>query len=158
MEQSKAIAALDLFSTSQVEIDVASDQLIEAVQSGEVNPLKLRVWVKTMETIIDRVNKATVQNQLTEAGKYPGTRFEFAGAIVERAELGTKYDYRACNDTVWEMLHSDTETAKTRLSEREAFLKALKEPLTIVDEMTGEVVKIVPPLKTSVSGLKVTIK
>lgn len=158
MEQTKAIAALDLFTTSQVGIDVASDQLIEAVQSGEVNPLKLRVWVKTMEAIIDRVNRATSENQLTEAGKYPGSRFEFAGAIVDKAELGTKYDYRACGDSVWERLSTDMETAKSRLSERETFLKALKEPLTVIDELTAEVVKISPPIKTSVSGLKVTIR
>ena len=158
MEQPTAIAALDFFTASRAGIDLASDQLIEAVRAGEVKSLKLRVWAKMMEQIIERVLKETISNQLTEADKYPSGKIEEFGAIIERAELGTKYDYSGCGDTTWERLHADFETAKSRLSEREAFLKAMKSPMTIIDEMTGEVVAISPPVKTSTSGLKVTIK
>lgn len=158
MEEQNAVSILDLFATSRAGIDVASDQIIESVRGGATNPLKVRVWIKTMEEILERVKKETGANQMTEAGKYVERRFEYAGATIEKAELGTKYDYAVCGDTVWERLNTDAETAKSSLSERETFLKSLKEPLTVVDELTGEVVKIQPPTKTRVSGLKVTIK
>lgn len=158
MEQQTAIAALDLFATSRTGIDVASDQIIEGIRSGDVSPLKALVWCKTMEEIIERVRKETKDNQLTASEKYPGKTFEFAGATLTKAEHGTKYNYAGCGDTKWERLSVDAETAKSRLSEREGFLKALKEPLTVVDEMTGEVVTIKPPPKTSTSGLTVSIK
>lgn len=157
-EQPKAIAALDFFTASKVGIDVASDQLIEAVRSGEVSPLKLRVWVKVMETILERVNKETQSNQLTAAEKYPTGKIEEYGAVIERSEFGTKYDYAACGDTKWERLNVDFETAKSRLTEQEAYLRTIKQPITVIDDLTGEVVTISPPPKRSTTGLKVSIK
>jgi hypothetical protein len=158
MEQQTGIAALDLFATSRTGIDVASDQIIEAVRSGEVNPLKVRVWIKTMEEILERVKKETADSQLREAEKYAEKSFQFAGATLTKSEHGTKYNYAVCGDTTWERLDVDAKTAISKRSMREEFLKSLKEPLTIVDEMTGEVVKINPPVKTSTTGLNVSIK
>lgn len=157
-QQEKAIAALDLFATSRTGIDVASDQIIEGIRSGDVSPLKALVWCKTMEEIIERVRKETKDNQLTASEKYPGKTFEFAGATLTKAEHGTKYNYAACGDTVWERLNVDTEAAKVKQSERETFLKSLKGPEVVVDQLTGEMVTINPPVKTSVSGLTVKIK
>jgi hypothetical protein len=158
MEQTKALAALDLFATSRAGIDVASDQIIEGIRSGEVNPLTGLAWCKTMEEIIERVRKETRDNQLREADKHPGKTFDFVGAKFTKFEAGTRYDYAGCGDTEWERLHADAETAKSRLSDRESFLKAIKEPISVNDSVTGEVVTIRPPVKTSVSTISVTIK
>lgn len=155
---STAIGVLDMFSTSRTGIDVFSDQVIQAVQAGEVNPLKIRIWVKTIEEILERVKKETNEHQLRESEKYPERSFEYAGAKIEKSELGTKYDYSICNDPVHGQLSKLMEEAKKQLTERETFLKALKETLVIVDEGTGEVVKINPPSKKSTTGLKVTIR
>ena len=158
MEQQTGIAALDLFATSRTGIDVASDQIIEAVRNGEVNPLKVRVWIKTMEEILERVKKETGESQMREAGKYAEKSFQFAGATLTKAEHGTKYNYAACGDTVWERLDADTKTASAKQKGREEFLRSLTEPMTVIDELTGEVVIITPPPKTSTSGLTVSIR
>lgn len=155
--ENQALSPLDLFTVSRTGIDVASDQIIEAANGGEVSPLKVRVWIKAMEEIIERVKKETADSQLREAGKYPGQSFEFAGATLTKAEHGTKYNYAACGDVVWERLDADTKSAAARQKVREDFLKTLKEPMTVVDEQTGEVVRITPPVKTSTSGLNVKI-
>lgn len=153
-----SVQIIDLFATSRTGIDVASDQIIESVRSGEVNPLKVRVWVKTVEEILKRVNSETQDAQLREADKYVGNRLEYAGAIVERAELGTKYDFSVCGDTVWERLSVDAQTANSALKEREAFLKTITAPIKVVDDLTGEIVQVSPPSKQSTSGLKVIIR
>jgi hypothetical protein len=147
-----------MFSTSRTGIDIFSDQLIHAVQSGEVNPLKIRIWIKTVEEILERVKKETNEHQLREAGKYSEDTFDYAGAKITKAELGTKYDYSVCGDPVHKHLSDIVESAKEQLSEREAFLKALREPLVMVDEGSGEVTRVIPPLKKSTTGLKVSIK
>lgn len=159
-QQTQAIAALhpDLFKASRTGIDVASDQIIDLVRSGERNPLEVGAWVKAVEEVLERVKKEIKESQLTEAGKYPEKTFTVYGTSFTKAEHGTKYDYAACGDTVWERLHSDLEVAKSRLSEREAFLRALKSPEVVVDQVAGEMVTITPPVKTSVSGLNVVIK
>lgn len=155
---STALGVLEMFSTSRTGIDVFSDQVIQAVQNGEVNPLKIRIWLKTMEEIIDRVKKETNEHQLKEADKYTERSFEYAGAKIEKSELGTKYDYSICNDPVHIQLKKLLEEADKQLKERETFLKSLREPLIIVDEGSGEVVKVSPPSKKSTTGLKVSIK
>jgi len=42
--------------------------------------------------------------------------------------------------------------------ERETFLKALKEPMEVLDSVTGEVIILRPPVKKSTEGIKVSIK
>lgn len=158
MEQEKAIAILDLFATSRTGIDVASDQIIMGVKAGEVNPLRAGAWCKTMEEIIKRVRSEIADSMLVEADKYPEKTFKVAGATLTKMEAGTKYDYAGCGDTTWERLHAASESAKSSLSDRETFLKALKEPITAVDSVTGEIVTIRPPVKTSVSTISFSIK
>lgn len=153
----KAIGVLDLFSTSRAGIDQFSDQVIASVNDGEVNALQVKVWTKSMELIIERVNNETKEQQLKEAGKYAEDKFEFAGAMVEKAELGTKYDYSVCGDTEWEQFKQQEEQAANRRKEREALLKAMVKPQNVVTE-DGEVVTIKPPLKKSTSGLKITVR
>lgn len=157
MEQEKTIAILDLFATSRTGIDVASDQVIGAVKAGEVNPLKALVWCKSIEEIVERVRKETKENQLREADKYAEKSFAFAGATLTKAEHNTRYDFTACGDVQWERLDAEIKNLIERRKIREDFLKSLKEPMNIVSE-DGEAVTIHPPVKTSVSGLNVSIK
>lgn len=153
-----AMGVLDLFSTSQTGIDIFSDQVIQSVKQGETNPLKVRVWIKTMETIISRLKSETNHEQLMEADKWGERSFDYAGATITKAEHGTKYDFSKCGDPIWEQRDQILYSAKNQLKEREDFLKTIKEPMTIVDDRSGEVVTINPPIKTSTSGLNVTIK
>lgn len=157
-QQEKAIALLDLFATSRTGIDQASDELIRAVQDGKENPLKVLVWCKTVEEVVERVRKETKENQLTAAFNYAEKRFEFAGATIEKAELGTKYDYSTCGDIEWERLDAEVKGLIEKRGIREDFLKSLKGPLTLVNEETGQVYRILPPVKKSTTGLKVTIR
>lgn len=76
---------------------------------------------------------------------------------IEQAATKTEYDYSVCHDCIYNGLLSAFETAKTNLKEREAFLKALKVKMTVVDEDTGEVSEIYPPNKLQSDGLKVTL-
>lgn len=152
-----ATGVLQLFSTSRTGIDVFSDQIIQSVKEGETSPLQVRVWIKTMEEIIDRVKTETNANQVTAAEKYPENKFEFAGAILEKADFG-KYDYSVCGDPEWEEASADENTSGDKRKAREALLKTLQAPIDVLDRRTGEVVTIKPPLKKSNPGLKVSIR
>jgi hypothetical protein len=153
-----AIGTLRLFAATQVQVDVMSDQLIASVKQGEVNPLEVLTMFRAIEKVSDRVLKEIKENLLNEASKYSGNSFEYLGNKVEKAELGTKYDFSKCNDPAWENFDSAANAALTFKKEREIFLKGIKDKETIIDPNTGEVVTILPPVKTSTAGLKVTIK
>lgn len=152
-----ATGVLQLFSTSRTGIDVFSDQIIESVKEGETSPLQVRVWIKTMEEILERIKKETNQEQITAAEKYSENKFEFAGATLEKADFG-KYDYSVCCDPDWEQASADENTAAEKRKARETFLKALQAPIDILHKDTGEVITIKPPVKKSNPGLKVSIR
>lgn len=155
---STAIGAARMLPTTQTQIDIFSDQVIESVRNGEANPLEVLIILKAFEKAQERIIKEIRENFVTEAGKYPETSFEFNGAKIEKVEVGTKYNYAICNDPIYKNRLEIAEKAKEKLSERETFLKAIKEPINIVDEETGELIKIIPALKTSTSSLKVSIR
>lgn len=153
-----AIGTLRLFATTQTQVDVFSDQLIQSVQNGEVNPIEILVQLKAFEKVSERVMKEIKPNVLREAGKYPGSSFEFNGNKIEKAELGTKYNYDTCNDPVYKQLMEEGKALSEKIKAREAFLKSLPGQTTIVDDGSGEVITLSPPLKTSAYGVKVSIK
>lgn len=153
-----AMGVLELFSTSQTGIDLFTDQIIESVNKGETNPLKVRIWIKTMETICSRLKSETESAQLIEADKFPEKSFEYAGAVITKSEQATRYDYSKCGDPIWQQRDQILLSAKNQLKEREDFLKSLKEPLNSFDDETGETFVIKPPTKKSKSGLNVSIR
>ncbi len=155
---STAVGVLDMFATSRAGIDIFSDQIIESVRNGETNPLKVRIWIKTLEEILDRVKKETAESQLAEANKWTEKKFEYAGATIEKSPVHTAYEYESSGDTEWMYLNQQFESAKKSKSDREAFLRTLTRPETIIEKETGEVVEIRPPNKKVVDGLKVSIK
>src|SRR6185503_6650341 len=155
---SSAIGVVRLFPSTQTQIDVFSDNIIESVKKGEASPLETLVLLKALEKASDRIMKEIRDNVITAAEKYPERTFEFAGAKLEMGEVGVKYDYSICGDPIYEQRQSIMDAAKALVDERTAFLRALKEPITIVDEGSGEIVTIRPPKKTSTTSVKVTIK
>lgn len=152
-----AMSALRMMATTQAQVDVFSDQLIQSVREGEVNPLEVLVQLKAIEKVSERVIKEIRHNFLTEADKYQGTTFEFNGNKIEKAEVGTKYDFTVCKDQEWEQFAAQEQMWATRRKEREVFLKAVKGSLDIVTG-DGEAVTIHPPTKTSTTSLKVSIR
>lgn len=153
-----AIGVTRMLPTTQTQIDVFSDGVIQSVKEGEANPLEVLVMCKAFEKANERILKEIRDNFIIEANKYPEKSFEFNGAKLTKAEVGTKYDYTHCNDSVYNDRKKIVDEATKQLKEREEFLKSLKEPITVVDEGSGEVITIRPPLKTSTSSLTVSIK
>ena len=140
-----ALGVFKLFEISRTGIDVFSDQLIQSVQEGEINPLELKAMIKSLEMILERTDKATKENQLREADLFPGDSFEAYGVKFTKADVYTKYDYSVCNDPIYNQRLKIATEATEQLKERETFLKAVKASFSLLDEGTGEVVQIHPP-------------
>lgn len=149
---------LHLNPSSSQQIQFFATSIINEVKDGNESPLRVLIQLRAMEKASKQILEGIKDEILTAAEKYPGKEFELYGNKLSKEELGTKYDYSTCGDTIYERLQTDFSTAKDRLDVRCAFLRGLKEPMTVVDEMTGEVVTIRPPQKTSTTGVKVSIK
>lgn len=153
-----ALGTLKLMPSNLQQVAKFSKQLIQSVMDGETNPLELLVLLraleKTSETVIDCIR----ENINSEAAKFSEREIEMFGARLEKSEVGTKYDYASTGDVVWETRDSSVKAAESLRKEREAFLRTLRQPMTVVDESTGEVTQIKPPLKRSTTFVKVSLK
>lgn len=152
---------LALFQTTKEERQSFAMDLINKIESGEANPLKVHLQIKCMEEIIKLLNSNTVYKKaiLEAAEKYGEKSFEFMNSKIEIKEMGTKYNFEGCNDTEWELLDSKASGAANDLKERETFLKTVPaKGLEIVDKLTGEMVTIYPPSKSSTTSIAVTLK
>lgn len=153
-----AFGIMRLLPDTSQGVQIFSTQLINAVKNGEVNPLQLKAIFKIFEKVHEIVSNATKSEQLNEASLYPETKFNAFGFEITKEELGVKYVYANCGDPVYNHRLKIFEEAQDQLEEREKFLKSLKVPITIIDDESGEVATINPPLKTGKSGLKFSLK
>ena len=124
------------------------------IEAAKEDPLKARIFIKRVQIFLDSFDKEIQAAALSEAEKY-GSETEIDGSKIIIIELGTKYDY--LNDSAWLELNKKVSEFDLLRKEREKLLKAIKGSMTEIDEETGEIRKIFPPLKTSTIGIKITI-
>jgi hypothetical protein len=123
--------------------------------AGETDPLKLKIQIKRLIEYLGEIDNQLSDASHTEALHYGEKTFELDGAEVNICDLGVRYDYTG--DHEWTRLNmAETEIALKR-KERENYLKALKEPITVVDEETGEIRKVNPAVRTAKEGIKILL-
>lgn len=149
---------LRMMPTKASEIGRFAAGVINNVKNGEANALEVLVMLRALEALSETIRDSIKENILTAADKYSEKTFEVFGARIEKGDVGVKYLYETSGDWQWESFKTQEQTAANLRKDREAFLRSLKEPITIVDEESGEVSTIKPPLKRSTSGLKVFLK
>lgn len=153
-----AMGVLKIMPSSASQVAQFSMQIVKAVENGNANALEVLVMMRSLEAVSELVREELEEHFEKEADKYAEKKFPINGAFVEKAELGTKYNYLKTGDIEWEQLDSELRSLKEKVAEREAFLKSLREPMTLVNQQTGEVYTVKPPLKTSKSGVKVYLR
>ena len=152
---------LSLFETTKEQRQSFALGVIEALEQGEADPLKIHLQVKCMEDIIKLLNSNTIYKKsvLEAAEKYGQKSFEYQNSKVEIKEMGTKYDYSKCGDTVWQMFEQKSASAADDLKQREAFLKTVpSKGMQVLDELTGEMITVYPPSKSSTTSVAITLK
>jgi len=125
------------------------------LESGEENPLLLRVQIKRMIEFLAVYDKQLDEAVRTEAELYGEKSFEFQGAKVELAEVSVRYNYS--DDIEWVKIKGLIDPMTKDLKEREEFLKKLTKPIDTIDKDTGEVITIRPAAKSSKSSVKITL-
>jgi len=137
------------FPVSKEAQRIKSGELLSLFLNGENEPLslvtRLKSTVEIMSSVLsdDRV-KDIVEREIEKYGKeasYKGVKFQMK-------ELG-KYDFSECGDPKYKELLEEKERLSEKIKEREAFLKKVPEGETMVDDNTGEVYKLIRPIKKS---------
>jgi len=152
---------LALFETNKEQRQSFALDLVSKIESGEVDPLKIHLQIKCVQDIIKLLDDNTIYKSsvLEAAEKYGQKSFAFQNAKIEIKETGVRYDFSKCGDTVWEMHDSQLSGLKDTIKKRELFLKSAPEKgVEIVDELSGELITVYPPSKSSTTSIAVTLK
>lgn len=149
------IVTNSLFDLSKKQIQALVKNTIQQEDLAG-NVLANILKAKKAEEFFKNIQEELKKDALKEAEKYPERVVEVFGAKFEKTSVFTEYDFSNCNDVVLEDLTNIAANAKQCMEERKAFLKALREPITILNEETGEVIKIYPPVKKTTDGIKIT--
>lgn len=132
--------------------------LVAKVTDGEADPISMFTTIKAMNDCLSQFLKdqAVVEATIGAVEKYGRTGATFNGANLCIAEVGVRFDFSACQDSVWDELAKERTELEAKIKEREKFLRGITTPQAIVNEETGEVKKIYGPAKTSSTTVKVT--
>lgn len=141
--------------TKNEQTDMAQ-QIIDRVSEGELSAMEAKLFLKSAEAVVARAMEGIDPMARREAERYGEKSFRLKGVNVELANTGTKYDYSGCNDPELDALQEKLDEAKKLVAARQKFLQTLKKPTTIVDDATGEIITINPPVKTWNEGLKIS--
>lgn len=145
----------DNIADTRVAIQSTANAMIEAVQSGEVSALEMKLKQKFIEAVIEQTKPVIDKAAREEAELYGEKKFNKFGGEVSLIEAGQKFDYTLCNYQKYFDAVANLEKAKEAVKECETFLKSIKGSMNIVTE-DGEAVTVFPPIKTSTSTLKIT--
>ena len=129
----------------------------DQIMSGEQDPLKVAVHLRALEELISKLRKdEQIQEYTLEQAEKEGQKtFMIYGAEVQIKETGTKYDYSNCNDITHKKLIQNLNDIKNKIKDRETILKAINEDNPVIST-EGEILS--PPLKTSKTGISITLK
>src|SRR5690606_40183557 len=107
-EEMSAPSILSLFETTKEQRKLFVVKVVEALESGSVDPMKIHLQAKCMESIIKdlNANKAYKDHVLDAAQRYGAKSFDFNNSKVEIKEVGVKYDFSKCGDPVLESLYA----------------------------------------------------
>ncbi len=140
--------------------ETVAEQIVSMVTEGDVSPLEMHARLSFAEKVIKDVkeNLCYRESLLNEAEKY-GKSFTKNGCDFTIKESASKYDYSNCNYPPYQKLQKQLELISEEKKSTETYLKSIPiSGTTVVDEETGEVLKIYPPSKSSKTIVQVTIR
>jgi hypothetical protein len=150
---------LSLFETTKAERSTFTSDVLERIENGTADPIKVHLQLKAMEEIVKTLTtNESYKDQLINAAEKNGKKFMAFNAEFQVKEMGQRYDFTYCGDDELLEFYAQQEKLKYFIKEREDFLK--KMPVSGMSKVndSGEVITLFPPSKTSTTTVAVTLK
>jgi len=158
-EQLSTINILSLFQTTKAERLSFVCDVIDRIESGEADAIKVHAQIKKLEEIVKAINSNEVYKEyLLDAAEKNGRKFQAFDADWSIKEVGTKYDYSQCNDSCLNNMQVQADTLAEKIKVRQKFLQMISDDGIDIITSDGEAIKIYRPSKTSTTSVTVTLK
>ena len=145
----RSLSIISEIPSNKAGIKLFAEAIVTGLMNGDVDPLDVRAKIDAIEKIIKAVKDDEQFRDvvLDHADQWGEKSFEHNGVKFTKAE-SARYDFSA--DETWRGLKERESNAAHARKEREAILKALKEPTEVDGEMS------IPPVKKSTTTVRVT--
>lgn len=150
------LVQINQYTPSKASLEGYVTDIFNNIKDGGDNPIEIAAKLDFIMKICEGAKKeikGLVVRELEKAKE----RKDYFGYRIEVTEVG-KYDFTNCGDAKWYDLQEQLKNLEAKIKERETFLKGIKEPLAVFDEETGEVFKVMPPVKPTTTTPKFTLK
>lgn len=146
---------LNLNKKSISDISIAIEQ---SVSDGHEDPLKALILAKKLQELGKSIEEKVKDFAIDESRLSKGEVYKTLDVEVTQRDIGVRYNFSKCGHSKWEDLNREFLKIKSEKDEIEKTLKTVTKPLTMIDDETGEVVEINPPVRSGKTGLVLTIK
>jgi len=139
-------------------VNYVADQIIQEYDSGNHHPLDFLGRIEFMSQVLEK-SIATIREKALDELYRDGLEAKMGvkrnGITYKIKETGVKYDYS--NTSVWVLHNQKITELKEEIKSIEAQLKSMTKKTTQVDDETGEIIELYPPIKTSKTSIEITI-
>lgn len=148
------------FPTTKTEQKELVSAMVAAIESGELDVLKIEATMKSMEDVIKdyRKNERVREILLDEVYKYPKGIAEVHNATFQAKETGVKYDYSGSGHKLYNDIVEQINDLTEQKKELENEMRIHKSTYVYTDLNTGESYEVNPPFRTASTQVVVTIK
>lgn len=156
-----ATSVLSLFETTKEQRMSFVMSVVDQLQTGNADALKVHLHVKMMEETVKLLNANSIYKSavLEAAEKYGEKSFQVNNAKVEIKEVGVKYDFSKTEDITLLALYKQQEELDAKIKARETMLKSVDgKGMIVVDQESGETFTVYPPAKSSTTSVAITLK
>lgn len=134
-----------LLNMSKSDMNAAVSDKMELLNDGWIDEESLFVYAKKLESIASLLVDAIKDK--VDSSKF-GKDYTRYGVKLESKMVGVKTDYSGCGYDPYNLAADQLAAVKLQIKKHEDFLKSITKPLTLVDEESGEVTTINPPVKS----------
>ena len=124
--------------------------------ADSINTVKLAAQLAKFNLLAAEMDKHLKDHLFVDLRQNKDSKLSAYGVDFSEMEAGIKYDYSETES--WCKLQFEIDRLKDKQKDVEAFCKALKGKVSILDEETGELADFFPPSKTSTTTIKKVIK
>lgn len=127
-----------------------------AIKNGEINPLTMLILTSSMDKYVKHVKKdKELKNIISKEHSKSGEKTITLNGVKITANEKDDYDYTPCQDSRLESLNKEIEYLTEQKKAIELELQARCKQDDFVNPITGELIEVIKPIKTSTSYFSV---
>jgi hypothetical protein len=143
---------------SKAKVQEYVSELIALNDEGKIDTLTALGRIEFLSQILDGAKEAfriRAVEELDLYGPEAKSGVKKDGVTFKHKETAVKYDFTNCD--YWNSLKEEEESISKNRKDFESLLKTLKTATEIADPLTGEMIRVVPPIKSSKTTVEITL-